>query len=365
MKKLTALFVTLLICATSLLSLVVYAADDVTFEGDFNSLSIVVGQGKTEDLFKGITAKDTATGADLTDQIKYAGEVDFETEGEYKIIYLVSGKTTFKERVIRIVKSSTTGNLIHREPDHGSNFFQETDFISVIGTDRKLVYELYTDNTYKTIKYSWIIKGKDLKEGNIKKFNINIFNTCANAERIKNAVGKVNYKIISFDCGEVDFPAPAEIMLYVGDVFKNEETLYLYKYTDNNLKLVADSIEVNAIGYIPSITLSKGGDYVLTDKKAGYQEPVSSQETSSKETSSKETSSKETSSKPVSSQVTSSEIVSSEETSSEIVSSEVTSSEPTNSNSPDVSTILLVVMLSAFGLMVITVIAFAIVRKNA
>ncbi len=366
MKKLTALLLTLVLCATSLLGLVAYAKDDVTFSGDFSTLTLVVGQGKEEDLYEGITAKDTETGADLTAEIRHAGqEVKFDTVDKYKIIYFILGKTSFKERIINIVKSNTQSDLIHRRPDNGYNYLHEPDFESVAETKRKLIYEMYTNEELTTIKYSWLFNGEDIKaEDAPTRFDVNVYNTCKNADEIKKAVGKVNYKIISFGCGETKFPAPAEMLFSVSDVFKEKATLYLYKYTDDKLVLVADSIEVNGAGYVTKLVLEKGGDYVLTDKKAGYKEPVSSQETSSKVTSSTPVSSKP-SSTITSSEFVSSEITSSELVSTEVTSSQITSSETTGSNSPDVSTILLVVILSAVGLMALTIIAFAIVRKNA
>lgn len=364
MKKLTALFLTFLICATSLFSLVAYAQDDVIFEGDFGDLTLVVGQGDFDDIKKGITAKDASTNEDLTDKIKIEGLLNFSVAGNYTIMYKIEGKTTFKTRVVNIVKSSPVSNLVHREADHGRNYLQTPDFESVLGTKRKLIYELYTDNTYAKLKYSWTFNGADIDEEYPARFDVNIFNDCDDAAKIKKAVGKVNYKIISFSCGEINFPAPAELLFYVGDVFENKVKLYLYQYIDDKLVLVSDSIEVNGAGYIPGMILSKGGDYVLTDKKAGYTEPSSTEETSSKVTSSKVTSSKETSSVSVSSEI-SSEVESSQIISSEITSSEVTSSESTSSDSPDVSTVLLVIILSAVGLMLVTIIAFAIVRKNA
>lgn len=365
MKKLTALFLTFLICATSLFSLVAYAQDDVIFEGDFGDLTLVVGQGSLDDIKKGITAKDATTNENLTDKIDISPkDLNFSVEGKHTIMYKIEDKTTFKTRIVNIVKSSPVSNLVHREADHGRNYLQTPDFESVLGTKRKLIYELYTDNTYTKLKYSWTFDGEDIEEDYPARFNVNVFNDCDDAAKIKKAVGKVNYKIISFACGEIDFPATAELLFYVGDAFESKIKLYLYQYTDDKLVLVSDSIEVNGAGYIPGMKLSKGGDYVLTDKKAGYTEPSSTEETSSKETSSKVTSSKETSSVSVSSEI-SSEVESSQIISSEITSSEVTSSESTPSDSPDVSTVLLVIILSAVGLMLVTVIAFAIVRKNA
>ena len=364
MKKLVALFLTLIVCATSLSCFVAYAQEDVIFEGDFGDLTLVVGQGQMSDVMNGITAKDATTNEDLTSQIYIDKELDFSAEGTYLIMYKIEGKTSFESRTVKIVKSTFTSNLVHRESDHGRNYFQTPDFESVIGTTRKLIYELYTDNTYAKLKYSWTLNGKEIKENYPSRFDVNIFNDCDNAQKIKKAVGKVNYKIISFSCGEISFPAPAELLFYVGDTFENKVKLYLYQYTDDKLVLVSDNIEVNGAGYIPGITLTKGGDYVLTDKKAGYNE-TSSEETSSKVTSSKPTSSKETSSLAPSSEPQSSEIISSEVTSSESTSSEITSSETVLSDSPDVSTVLLVIILAAFGLMLVTIIAFAIVRKNA
>ena len=364
MKKLIALFLTLIICATSLSCLVAYAQDDVIFEGNFEDLNLVVNQGQMSDIKEGITAKDAATNEDLTSEIKVEGLLDFAKEGKYTVMYKIEGKTTFKTRVVNIVKSSSVSNLVHRESDHGRNYFQTPDFESVIGTTRKLIYELYTDNKYTKLKYSWTLNGKEITENYPSRFDVNIFNDCDNAQKIKKAVGKVTYKIISFSCGEISFPAPAELLFYVGDTFENKVKLYLYQYTDDKLVLVSDNIEVNGAGYIPGITLTKGGDYVLTDKKAGYNE-TSSEETSSKVTSSTPTSSEETSSLVSSSEPQSSEIISSEVTSSEITSSEITSSETVPSDSPDVSTVLLVIILAAFGLMLVTIIAFAIVRKNA
>ncbi len=365
MKRILILILALIFVFTPLLS--VNAEEDVIFEGDFSDLTLVVGKGSDEDILKGITAKD-ADGNDITSQLTYTEKIDFDTIGNYPIMYKISGKTSFKTRIVRIIEDSGKSDLIQRNIDHGRNYFQTLDFGAVAGTDRALIYEIYEsrddDGNYKTLKYSWLMEGKDIKSPYPDRFNVNIFNTCKNADDIKKAVGKVDYKIVSFDAGNVSFPASAEVTLSVGDVFDKSDSLYLYKYTDEKLTLVADSINVR--GRHVTYTFTKGGDYVFTNKKAGYRDPEvsSSSVTSSATTSSKApVSSAETSSAVISSEETVSEVTSSEVTSSELTVSEVTSSENTQSGA-DVSTVLLVIILSALGLMAITIIAFAIVRKN-
>ena len=105
MKKLVALFLTLIICATSLFSLVAYAQEDVIFEGNFDALTLVVGQGQMSDVMNGITAKDAQTNEDLTSKLYIDKELDFSKEGTYIIMYKIEGKTSFKDRTIKIEKS--------------------------------------------------------------------------------------------------------------------------------------------------------------------------------------------------------------------------------------------------------------------
>jgi hypothetical protein len=319
---------------------------------------LVVGTGSDIDVLVGISAKDAQTGEDLTSKVNYVGSINFNKIGDYPIIYKVNGKTGSMARVVRIVESNITEDLVHKKHDDGRNYLQELDFESVKGTNRNLIYNIYTDNTYRTLKYSWRFAGNQVKGTYPAKISVTIYGeeNCANASAIKKAVGKVDYKILSFECGPQVFPAKADITILVDDKFNSSDSLYLYQYTDGKLVLIADSLVPNGAGYL-SYSFTKGGDYVLTDKKAGYQE--TSSETSSKA--------------PVSSTPASSENVSS--TQSTETSSDFTSTTPSNfdtssiedipTDAPGAKTVLLVIVLSAIGLMLVTVIAFAAVRRTS
>ena len=333
--------------------------EEVVFEGDFTPIKLIVGHGSEEDLFSGVVAKETSTGKDLTSEIYYVGTVNFNKKGDYPIIYRVKNKTGAVSRLVKIVEDNTTEDLVHRKTDDGRNYFQDIDFESVRGTSRNLVYQIYTDSNYRTVKYSWRFAGKDIGEKYPTKMSVTIYGkeNCANANAIKNAVGKVEYKILSFECGTVTFPAKAEITVLVDGDFTSSDSLYLYQYSDKKLVLLADSLKPNGAGYI-TYSFSQGGDYVLTNKKAGYQETTSSN------VSSTPVSSTPVSSEEISSDVTS-EITSSTGTTNTVSSVYNTSSQDINPDNTSATTVLLIIVLCAIGLMLVTVIAFAAVHRNA
>lgn len=332
--------------------------EEVVFAGDFTPIKIIVGHGSEEDLFAGVTAKDAVTGEDLTSQIYYVGTVDFDKIDSYPIIYRVKGKTGAASRLVKIVKDNTTEDLIHKKTDDGRNYLQGIDFESVRGTTRNLIYQIYTDENYRTVKYSWRFAGKDIGEKYPTKMSVTIYGkeNCANAKAIQSAVGKVDYKILSFECGAVTFPAKAEITILVDGEFTSSDSLYLYQYVDKKLVLLADSLKPNGAGYI-TYSFSQGGDYVLTNKKAGYQETSSA-------VSSIPASSTPVSSEEISSDVTS-EIESSSGTTNTVSSVYNTSSQDINPDNTSATTVLLIIVLCAIGLMLVTVIAFAAVHRNA
>ena len=333
--------------------------EEVVFDGDFTPIKLIVGRGSESDLFSGVTAKDASTGEDLTSQIYYVGTVDFDKLGSYPIIYRVKNKTGATSRLIKIVEDNTTEDLVHKKTDDGRNYFQGIDFESVRGTSRNLIYQIYTDANYRTIKYSWRFAGKNIGEKYPTKMSVTIYGKekCANSNAIKNAVGKVDYKILSFECGAITFPAKAEITISVDGDFTSNDSLYLYQYSDKKLVLLADSLKPNGAGYI-TYSFSQGGDYVLTNKKAGYQE------TSSAAVSSTPASSTPVSSEEISSDVTS-EITSSTGTTNTVSSVYNTSSQDINPDNTSATTVLLIIVLCAIGLMLVTVIAFAAVHRNA
>ena len=254
------------------------AADDNTvFFGTFTPVSYYIGMGSKEKLLDGISAFDPDTGENISDHIEVLGTIDFDKIGVYTIQYSVvdhSGHTWGQLRKVMIVDLNS--DVVYSNVNNGFNYLESIDFEKIKNTGFMLSYDLYTED-YKKLLYSWSFSGENIYNPP-RRMSVTISGESEHYDAIRNYVGEANFQILNFE-HKGKFPTTAEILFAVNDDIHTDSSLYLYSYVaGGGLKLIADGIKINAAGY-SSYGFSEGGEYVLTDKKVGFNRtdfPVSS-----------------------------------------------------------------------------------------
>lgn len=273
MKKAVALvvMVTAILCFTS----PKVSADETVFSGNFNSITFYVGLGSYEKLLNGISATDPYTKEDITDKVGILGTIDFDKVGVYNVSYSVvdsAGKTWGELRKVSIVELDSDVEYVNI--DHGRNYLESIDFEMIKNTDFELRYFLYSDN-YEKLLYSWAFSGENIYNPP-RRMSVTITGESQYYDAIKAGVGQANFQILNFEYKD-RFPSEAEIFFAVDESFDKDSTLYLYSYGEiEGFKLIADGITINDVNYA-SYGFSKGGEYVLTDKKVGYSHSTNTQ----------------------------------------------------------------------------------------
>ncbi len=132
------------------------------------------------------------------------------------------------------------------------------------------------------IQYSWNFKGADVKNDEVD-FDLTATRGASN-DKISELVDDSLYPYIINIANDGEMPGTASFKAYVGDMYADDQPIYVYYYNaeEDKLELVAADLSVDS-GYI-TFNVDKPGDYVLTISSIGGGETVTETTTSEVET---------------------------------------------------------------------------------
>ena len=144
-----------------------------------------------------------------------------------------------------------------------------------IKNSKKVVTLSYYDNNKKLL-YSWIINGKELK--NPTDFITTVSFTSKYTDKIGSLSNYADGMYIHLD-QDTKLPAGVKLKVYVGDKYKNKDTVNVYYYDKDKMVLVKDNIKVED-GYI-TYDVSNSNDHFITKAKLENTQVVTCEKTTS------------------------------------------------------------------------------------
>lgn len=136
-----------------------------------------------------------------------------------------------------------------------------TKNLESIKNSKKIVTLNYYDNNKKLL-YSWIINGKELK--NPTDFITTVSFTSKYTNQIESLSNYANGIYIHLD-QDVKLPAGVKLKVYVGDKYKDKDTVNVYYYDKDKMVLVKDNTKVEDV-YITYDVFSNN-DHFITKAK--------------------------------------------------------------------------------------------------
>ena len=150
-----------------------------------------------------------------------------------------------------------------------------TKNLESIKNSKKVVTLNYYDNNKKLL-YSWIINGKELK--NPTDFITTVSFTSKYTDKIGSLSNYADGMYIHLD-QDAKLPTGIKLKVYVGDKYKNKDTINIYYYDKDKMVLIKDNIKVED-DYI-TYDVSNSNDHFITKAKLENTQVVTCEKTKS------------------------------------------------------------------------------------
>ncbi len=134
-------------------------------------------------------------------------------------------------------------------------------------TGKKVTVTVVDPGSNRT-KYSWTFDGKEISDTAL---DVNLeINVDSNVQGVNDIIAEsskeINAMTLSFQHAG-NLPAPATVKIYVGDKYRDGQTLWLYYYNKNDDKIEMQSQGIVVKDGYAELTITHCSDYVLTDQE--------------------------------------------------------------------------------------------------
>lgn len=134
-------------------------------------------------------------------------------------------------------------------------------------TGKKVTVTVVDPGSNRT-KYSWTFDGKEISDTAL---DVNLeINVDSNVQGVNDIIAEsskeINAMTLSFQHAG-NLPAPATVRIYVGDKYRDGQTLWLYYYNKNDDKMEMQSQGIVVKDGYAELIITHCSDYVLTDQE--------------------------------------------------------------------------------------------------